>query len=112
VWGCGSCTWGWSLSVASGVCFIALAGLAAEFGVIMLIYLREAVNERPDFRDPSAITPQLKGEAIYANAVLRCVPKPDRRHHSRSLISPRCSGAKARDRRSSSVSRPRCSRAW
>ncbi|MDR1041765.1 MAG: CusA/CzcA family heavy metal efflux RND transporter [Deltaproteobacteria bacterium] len=66
---------GWSLSVASGVGFIALAGLAAEFGVIMLIYLREAVNERPDFRDPSSITPRLIDEAIHAGAVLRVRPK-------------------------------------
>ncbi len=31
---------GYHLSVATGVGFIALAGVAAEFGVVMLIYLR------------------------------------------------------------------------
>lgn len=36
---------GYAVSVASGVGFIALAGLAAEFGVIMLIYLRQAAKE-------------------------------------------------------------------
>ncbi|MDR1314958.1 MAG: CusA/CzcA family heavy metal efflux RND transporter [Deltaproteobacteria bacterium] len=66
---------GWSLSVASGVGFIALAGLAAEFGVIMLIYLREAVRERPDFKDPDKITPELIDETIHAGAVLRVRPK-------------------------------------
>ncbi|MDR2460869.1 MAG: CusA/CzcA family heavy metal efflux RND transporter, partial [Deltaproteobacteria bacterium] len=66
---------GYSLSIASGVGFIALAGLAAEFGVIMLIYLREAVAERPDFKDPKKITPKLIDEAIHAGAVLRVRPK-------------------------------------
>ncbi|MDR3154834.1 MAG: CusA/CzcA family heavy metal efflux RND transporter [Deltaproteobacteria bacterium] len=66
---------GYSLSVASGVGFIALAGLAAEFGVIMLIYLREAVRERPAFADPASVTPALVDEAIHAGAVLRVRPK-------------------------------------
>jgi Cu(I)/Ag(I) efflux system membrane protein CusA/SilA len=34
--------WGFNLSVAAGVGFIALAGLAAETGVVMLVYLDEA----------------------------------------------------------------------
>ena len=34
------------LSVATGVGFIALAGVAAEFGVIMLLYLKHAWDER------------------------------------------------------------------
>ena len=33
---------GWNLSVAGAVGFIALAGVAAEFGVIMLLYLKQA----------------------------------------------------------------------
>ncbi|QFY90180.1 efflux RND transporter permease subunit [Magnetovirga frankeli] len=37
---------GYNLSVAVGVGFIALAGVAAEFGVIMLIYLDNALRER------------------------------------------------------------------
>ena len=37
---------GYNLSVAVGVGFIALAGLAAEFGVVMLLYLRNALAER------------------------------------------------------------------
>jgi len=35
---------GYNLSVAAGVGFIALAGLAAETGVVMLVYLREACD--------------------------------------------------------------------
>ena len=37
---------GHHLSVASAVGFIALAGVAAEFGVIMLLYLKHAWDER------------------------------------------------------------------
>ncbi|TIH09409.1 efflux RND transporter permease subunit [Pseudomonas leptonychotis] len=37
---------GYHLSVATGVGFIALAGVAAEFGVIMLLYLKNAWAER------------------------------------------------------------------
>ncbi|KXS36637.1 MAG: heavy metal efflux pump CzcA [Halomonadaceae bacterium T82-2] len=37
---------GYNLSVATGVGFIALAGVAAEFGVIMLLYLKNAWHER------------------------------------------------------------------
>ncbi|MFB6401600.1 efflux RND transporter permease subunit [Pseudomonas putida] len=37
---------GFNLSVATGVGFIALAGVAAEFGVIMLLYLNNAWAER------------------------------------------------------------------
>ncbi|HEY9103971.1 efflux RND transporter permease subunit [Chitinimonas sp.] len=36
---------GYHLSVASGVGFIALAGVAAEFGVVMLLYLKQASTE-------------------------------------------------------------------
>ncbi|AJP49195.1 cation transporter [Rugosibacter aromaticivorans] len=39
---------GFNLSVATGVGFIALAGVSAEFGVIMLLYLKNAWNERHD----------------------------------------------------------------
>jgi len=37
---------GYNLSIASGVGFIALAGVAAEFGVVMLIYLDNAIHKR------------------------------------------------------------------
>lgn len=32
---------GYNLSVATGIGFIALAGVSAEFGVIMLVYLKQ-----------------------------------------------------------------------
>ena len=39
---------GYNLSVAGIVGFIALAGVAAEFGVIMLLYLKQAWSERQE----------------------------------------------------------------
>lgn len=68
-------TWGLghSLSVASGIGFIALAGVAAEFGVIMLIYLDAAVAK---YRKSSAeVTLDGLKEAIQSGAVQRVRPK-------------------------------------
>ncbi len=44
---------GYSMSVATAVGFIALAGVASEFGVVMLVYLKKAharrlVDDEPD----------------------------------------------------------------
>jgi Cu(I)/Ag(I) efflux system membrane protein CusA/SilA len=57
---------GHNLSVAGAVGFIALAGVAAEFGVVMLLYLRHAI-ERPG--------PRSLLEAIDEGAVQRVRPK-------------------------------------
>ena len=63
----------YNLSIATGVGFIALAGVAAEFGVVMLIYLKHALEERcPDGRRPTL--PELL-DAIREGAVLRVRPK-------------------------------------
>jgi Cu(I)/Ag(I) efflux system membrane protein CusA/SilA len=66
---------GYALSVASGVGFIALAGLAAEFGVVMLVYLKHAVAERPRLAAPETATGEEVDEAIHDGAVLRVRPK-------------------------------------
>jgi Cu(I)/Ag(I) efflux system membrane protein CusA/SilA len=66
---------GYSVSVASGVGFIALAGLAAEFGVIMVIYLKQAIAERPALADPANVSETAIDEAIHAGATLRVRPK-------------------------------------
>lgn len=66
---------GYAVSVASGVGFIALAGLAAEFGVVMLIYLKNAVAERPGLAAPQTATEAEIDEAIHDGAVLRVRPK-------------------------------------
>ncbi len=63
---------GYNLSVATGVGFIALAGVSAEFGVIMLIYLKQAWQARLDQgKDQDA---DLL-DAIREGAVLRVRPK-------------------------------------
>ena len=64
---------GHNLSIASGVGFIALAGVAAEFGVIMLIYLQQAVAER-QARGTMNTVADLE-DAIVEGAVLRVRPK-------------------------------------
>jgi Cu(I)/Ag(I) efflux system membrane protein CusA/SilA len=63
---------GHHLSVASGVGFIALAGVSAEFGVIMLLYLKHAWEAR------QAAGRQSEADlldAIREGAVLRVRPK-------------------------------------
>jgi Cu(I)/Ag(I) efflux system membrane protein CusA/SilA len=62
----------YNLSVAVGVGFIALAGVAAEFGVVMLIYLDNALKER---QSEGEVTPRVLREAIMEGAVLRVRPK-------------------------------------
>ena len=61
---------GYAQSVATGVGFIALAGVSAEFGVVMLIYLKHALAER----GPSPSGEQVS-EAIREGALLRVRPK-------------------------------------
>jgi len=61
-----------NLSVATGVGFIALAGVSSEFGVIMLMYLKKAWNER---QDHGLNTPNDLVAAIQEGAVLRVRPK-------------------------------------
>ncbi|MGE4112466.1 MAG: efflux RND transporter permease subunit, partial [Burkholderiales bacterium] len=63
---------GHNLSVASGVGFIALAGVAAEFGVIMLLYLKNAWQERQE-RGLTGDTDLI--DAIREGAVQRVRPK-------------------------------------
>ena len=54
---------GYDLSVAVGVGFIALAGVATEIGVVMLVYLNEAAKNNQDIR-----------QAVVEGAVLRVRP--------------------------------------
>jgi len=62
----------YNLSVATGVGFIALAGVAAEFGVIMLLYLKNAwADQRRDGPNGEAAL----CEAIREGAVQRVRPK-------------------------------------
>jgi len=61
-----------NLSVAVGVGFIALAGVAAEFGVVMLVYLDNALRDH-EARGP--LTQAGLREAIMEGAVMRVRPK-------------------------------------
>ena len=63
---------GYNWSVATGVGFIALAGVAAETAVIMLLYLNHAWEDRikNGRKDLAALT-----EAVMEGAVLRVRPK-------------------------------------
>jgi len=64
---------GHAVSVATSVGFIALAGVAAEFGVVMLLYLKGALNRRLEDGEP--LTEALLFDAIREGAVLRVRPK-------------------------------------
>ena len=69
------CVWalGHAFSVATAVGFLALAGVAAEFGVVMLIYLKSAWTRHRDAgaddHDAALVA------AIHEGAVLRVRPK-------------------------------------
>jgi Cu(I)/Ag(I) efflux system membrane protein CusA/SilA len=61
---------GYQQSVATAVGFIALAGVSAEFGVVMLIYLKHALAaRRPEPSDAEL------AEAVREGALLRVRPK-------------------------------------
>ncbi len=62
-----------NMSVAVIVGFIALAGVAAEFGVIMLLYLNNAADEHK-LKDKLNTVSDLK-DAIMEGAVMRVRPK-------------------------------------
>jgi Cu(I)/Ag(I) efflux system membrane protein CusA/SilA len=64
---------GYNLSIASAIGFIALAGVSAEFGIVMLIYLDHAIEKR---RATERFTTERDLiEAIGEGAVLRVRPK-------------------------------------
>lgn len=64
-----------NLSVATGTGFIALAGVAAEFGVVMLIYLRHAIEDKEKVQGINQLSKQDLDSALYEGAVLRVRPK-------------------------------------
>ena len=68
---------GFNLSVAVAVGFIALAGVAAETGVVMLIYLDQALTERRERAAHAgvAVTREDLHGAIIEGAVERVRPK-------------------------------------
>jgi Cu(I)/Ag(I) efflux system membrane protein CusA/SilA len=67
---------GFNLSVASGVGFIALAGVAAEIGVIMLVYLNQSYNELIQTHQKNHTQPSLEElvDTVVQGAGLRVRP--------------------------------------
>ncbi len=66
----------YNLSVAVGVGFIALAGVAVEIGVIMLVYLKQAMA-RHQLRAEQAGRPMQRDDvekAVYEGALMRVRP--------------------------------------
>jgi Cu(I)/Ag(I) efflux system membrane protein CusA/SilA len=64
---------GHSISVATAVGFIALAGVAAEFGVVMLLYLKNSLDRHLKAGEPMNDATLLS--AIREGAILRVRPK-------------------------------------
>ena len=67
---------GYEISVAVGVGFIALAGVAVEIGVIMLVYLNQAFGRRTEIAEAEgrAVTLDDIRQAVVDGAVLRVRP--------------------------------------
>lgn len=72
VWGMYFLDYNWSIAVAIG--FIALAGLAAETGIIMHVYLDLAYKKHRKEKG-RALTPKELYEAVIEGSVLRVRPK-------------------------------------
>jgi Cu(I)/Ag(I) efflux system membrane protein CusA/SilA len=68
---------GYHLSIAVGIGFIALAGVAAETGVIMLIYLNQALEKHQQLAEQEKrhFTMQDLDNAVTEGALLRLRPK-------------------------------------
>ena len=66
----------YNLSVAVGVGFIALAGVAVEIGVVMLVYLNQALQQHKDeaLRSGIALTTEEIRSAVIDGALLRVRP--------------------------------------
>jgi Cu(I)/Ag(I) efflux system membrane protein CusA/SilA len=67
---------GYHLSVAVGVGFIALAGVAVEIGVVMLVYLNQALEKQKQIaeQEKRTLTKQDVSKAIIGGALLRLRP--------------------------------------
>ncbi len=66
----------YDLSVAVGVGFIALAGVAVEIGVVMLVYLNQAIRRRQSAADTAgrALVHEDVEQAVIDGALLRVRP--------------------------------------
>ena len=67
---------GYNMSVAVGVGFIALAGVSVEIGVVMLVYLNQALQRQTDMAEQAghALTREDIRSAVVEGALLRIRP--------------------------------------
>jgi Cu(I)/Ag(I) efflux system membrane protein CusA/SilA len=64
-----------NFSVAVAVGFIALFGIAVETGVLMLVYLNEAIRDKVEERKSAALSMDDVKTAVFSGAVMRVRPK-------------------------------------
>jgi len=65
---------GYNFSVAVGVGFIALAGVAVEIGVLMLVYLNQALDKKMDAIPDRRISYEDLNQSVIEGALLRVRP--------------------------------------
>jgi Cu(I)/Ag(I) efflux system membrane protein CusA/SilA len=66
-----------NFSVAVAVGFIALFGIAVETGVLMLVYLNEAINDAVEKKNSAALSQEEVNTAVFAGCSNACSPKID-----------------------------------
>ena len=64
-----------NFSVAVAVGFIALFGIAVETGVLMLVYMNEAIHDAVDKKGSAELSQQEVQSAVFSGAVMRVRPK-------------------------------------
>jgi copper/silver efflux system protein len=64
-----------NFSVAVAVGFIALFGIAVETGVLMLVYLNEAIHDAVDKKGSAELSKEEVQTAVFSGAVMRVRPK-------------------------------------
>ena len=64
-----------NFSVAVAVGFIALFGIAVETGVLMLVYMNEALHQTVVKNQSASITQEDIRNAVFSGAVMRVRPK-------------------------------------
>lgn len=64
-----------NFSVAVAVGFIALFGIAVETGVLMVVYMNEAIRDKVEETNNPALTQDDVQAAVFAGAVMRVRPK-------------------------------------
>lgn len=64
-----------NFSVAVAVGFIALFGIAVETGVLMIVYMNEAIHDAVDKKGSAELSQEEVQTAVFAGAVMRVRPK-------------------------------------